>query len=400
MAPRPNQSGVMIACGGTGGHLFPGMAIAEALQRRGVRAKLLVSSKSVDQEAVRSAPQFETATLPAVALQNRNVFSFFFGFLASYRLCRRWFVESPPAAVLSLGGFTSVPALLAGSGLGLATFMHEANAVPGRANRWLARRADQAYVFFASARNRLRAREVIVTGMPVRPVFRPADAAVCRKTLGLDPVDPVLLVTGGSQGASGINDLVMRSLPALLARMPRLQFIHLSGHPDLEKVGFVYRQARARAVVLPFLATMEQALGAASLAVGRAGASSIAELAAMRVPAVLIPFPFAADDHQRCNARELTAAGAAEYLEPNGATPEQLTGLVQAILSDAARQAEMKRQLARWFVPDAADQVARHLMQKTGLSSVERKASEGGATPASSELSAPVRARMNLAALG
>jgi UDP-N-acetylglucosamine--N-acetylmuramyl-(pentapeptide) pyrophosphoryl-undecaprenol N-acetylglucosamine transferase len=183
--------------------------------------------------------------------------------------------------------------MLAAKRAGARTFLHESNTIPGRANRWLARVVHGAFVGFPTAAGRLHNRNVMVTGTPVRLCFQARAAADCRAELGLDQARPVLLVMGGSQGASGINELVLRSLPLLASRAPEWQWFHLTGPGDVERVRQTYSALKLRAVVHPFFAGMEVALGAATVAVSRAGASSLAELAAMRVPAVLVPYPAA-----------------------------------------------------------------------------------------------------------
>src|SRR5262249_47238080 len=146
----------------------------------------------------------------------------------------------------------------------------------------------------------------------------------CRLALGLDASRPVLLVMGGSQGASGINELVTQALASLRQAAPELQYLHLTGPSDLEKVQAAYAAQKCPALVRPFLTEMELALGAATLAVSRAGGSSLAELAAMRLPAILVPYPFAADNHQYYNARALSDAGAALLLAQNTATSQTM----------------------------------------------------------------------------
>ncbi|NDF00666.1 MAG: hypothetical protein EB034_20705, partial [Verrucomicrobia bacterium] len=180
-------------------------------------------------------------------------------------------------------GFTSAPPLLAGKRLSAKTFLHESNTIPGRANRWLAHVVDEAFVGFPQAAHRLWIQRHAVTGTPVREQFAPADAASCRMVLGLDAKRPTLVITGGSQGATGLNDLVLAALPELIARQPDLQFLHLTGTNDVEKARAAYAQLdtrnsklKTRFVVLPFLTEMELALGAATLAVSRA-AADIAE---------------------------------------------------------------------------------------------------------------------------
>jgi UDP-N-acetylglucosamine--N-acetylmuramyl-(pentapeptide) pyrophosphoryl-undecaprenol N-acetylglucosamine transferase len=163
---------------------------------------------------------------------------------------------------------------------------------------------------------------------------------------------------GGSQGASGVNDLVLQALPQLLRQHPGLQFIHLAGPADVDKVRAVYDAGGVRAVVRPFLSEMELAMGAATAAVSRAGASSMAELAALRLPAVLVPYPFAADNHQLSNARAFAGTGAALMLEQKGASGEMLAGMLGPLLSNAATRGAMAKALERWDAPHAAEMIA------------------------------------------
>ncbi|HUZ07556.1 MAG TPA: glycosyltransferase, partial [Candidatus Paceibacterota bacterium] len=178
---------VAIACGGTGGHLFPGLAVAEELKKRGCRIALLISPKHVDQQAVKSANGMEVFTLPAVGLQNRNYFSFAWSFWKSFRAARDLFKSRKPDAVLAMGGFISAPPVLAAKKSGAKIFLHESNTIPGRANHFLARFADEAFVGFPESAARLRAKKVSVTGTPVRPQFQSRDAADSRTALGLEP---------------------------------------------------------------------------------------------------------------------------------------------------------------------------------------------------------------------
>ena len=162
---------IAIACGGTGGHLFPGLAVAQQLQERGCDVALLISPKEVDQQAVKSVLGMEIFTLPAVGLQNRNYFSFAKSFWNSFRAARNIFKQRRPAAVLAMGGFTSAPPIFAAKLIGAKTFLHESNTIPGRANRLLACFVDAAFIGFPETAARLRAKKISVTGTPVRPQF-------------------------------------------------------------------------------------------------------------------------------------------------------------------------------------------------------------------------------------
>ena len=349
---------VAIACGGTGGHLFPGLAVAEQLKKRGCAVALLISPKDVDQEAVKSASGMEVITLPAVALQNRNYLSFARSFWRSWRMARKLFQSRPPQAVLAMGGFTSAPPIWVGKDFGARTFLHESNTIPGRANRLLARYVDEAFVGFPGAAARLRARKVTVTGTPVRSQFQLRDQSACRVALGLESDRPVILVMGGSQGASGINNLILSALPLLENRTATWQWLHLAGPADVEKVEQAYAARDFKAVVNPFLKEMDLALGAATIAVSRAGASSLAEIAAVRLPSLLVPYPAAADNHQFFNAQAFASTGAARLLEQKNATPDKVAALLSELLEAPAERAKIQTALAQWHAPRAAGQIA------------------------------------------
>jgi len=367
---------VAIACGGTGGHFFPGLAVAEALLFCGCRVTLLVSPKEVDQHLASMVSGLDIRTLPAVGLQRGGKLAFFRGFTCSYRAARTLFRSRPPQAVLAMGGFTSAPPILAGRRAGARTFIHESNTIPGRANRWLSWVVDQAFVGFPSASGRLHGRRVAVSGTPVRPQFRISDPASCRTALGLDPSRSVLLIMGGSQGASAVNELVIRSLPVLANRAPNLQWLHLAGPGDVEKVTRAYAALALRAVVHPFFPRMELALGAATAAVSRAGASSLAELAAMRVPAVLVPYPAATDNHQFHNARAFEATGAGCLLEQKSATPETLANLLGDLLEKPVMREQVQRSLAQWHAPQAAERIAETMLQAIGIQAPALRSAE------------------------
>ena len=337
--------------------------MADQLRARGCEVMVLISPKEVDQEAVKTVAGMAVKILPAVGLANHRYFHFLLGFWRSYRLAGNIFQARAPQAVLAMGGFTSAPPIHAGRRFGAATFLHESNTIPGRANRWLARFVHQAFVGFPSAASRLRHNNVQHTGTPVRPQFRSGPPESARASLGLDPGRPVLLIMGGSQGASGVNDLLIQSLPLLRTKLPGWQYLHLTGMNDGEKVRAAYREHQLDAVVHPFFDRMELALGAATVAVSRAGASSIAELAALRLPSVLIPFPTAADNHQYFNARAVVDAGAAVMLDQRAATPESLWHVLAPLALQAATRTDMADAIHRWHKAQAARVIAEHMLR-------------------------------------
>jgi UDP-N-acetylglucosamine--N-acetylmuramyl-(pentapeptide) pyrophosphoryl-undecaprenol N-acetylglucosamine transferase len=397
-SPETNTPFVAIACGGTGGHLFPGLAVAGQLKQRGCDVALLISPKDVDQQAVKSALErrpparresadisnnagpeagapMEVFKLPAVGLQNRNYFSFAGSFVKSLFAARKIFRQRRPAAVLAMGGFTSAPPVFVAKDMGIKTFLHESNTIPGRANRILSRFVNEAFVGFPETAARLKTRKVTLTGTPVRPQFRWGEAAdepargdarptkikQCRIALGLDPDRPTILVVGGSQGASGLNGMILSCLPLLAER--KWQWLHLAGANDFEKVEAAYAARGIKAVVKPFLAEMELALGAATVAMSRAGASSLAEIAAMRLPALLVPYPAAVDNHQFFNAGAFEKTGAAKVLEQKKATPEGVAAILAELVENDVARSEIQNALAQWHEPRAAERIADAILQ-------------------------------------
>jgi UDP-N-acetylglucosamine--N-acetylmuramyl-(pentapeptide) pyrophosphoryl-undecaprenol N-acetylglucosamine transferase len=382
MTSLHSQPLIAIACGGTGGHLFPGLAVAEQFVHRNCAVTLLISPKDVDQHAVKNTSGMEIVTLPAVGLVQGRRVAFARGFVQSYRAAKKQFQQRPPRAVLAMGGFTSAPPVLAAKKSGARTFIHESNTVPGRANRWLSWMVHQVFVGFPQAGSRLHNRRVTVTGTPVRPQFRSSSSAsraasACRIALGLEPGRPVLLVMGGSQGARGINDLVVKTLPLLAEKAPPLQLIHLAGPNDAEKIRQTCAELNLKAVVHSFFTEMELALGAATVAVSRAGASSLAELAATRLPAVLVPYPDATDNHQFYNARAFEETGAARLLEQHKANPPSLCRLLLELMESADVRDPMQSALAGWDMPQAAGQIAEEILNTLSRSADHQVRADG-----------------------
>ena len=366
--PETKTPFVAIACGGTGGHLFPGIAVAGELKKLGCSVGLLISPKEIDQQAVKAAHDVEIFTLPAVGLQNRNYFSFGLSFWKSYCAAKSIFKKHPPQAVLAMGGFTSAPPILAAKKIGAKTFLHESNTIPGRANRFLAKFVDVAFVGFPETAAALKTQRTSATGTPVRPQFSGAsDVAASRATLGLDPNLPTILVVGGSQGASGLNEMILSALPLLATK--NWQWLHLTGANDFEKVRAAYAAQKLKAIVKPFMAEMDLALGAATVAVSRAGASSLAELAAVRLPSLLVPFPAAADNHQYFNALAFEKTGAARLLEQKNSTPDKVAAILDELVGSQTARAKMQSALAQWHAPHAAEQIAENILRVSWSSS-------------------------------
>jgi UDP-N-acetylglucosamine--N-acetylmuramyl-(pentapeptide) pyrophosphoryl-undecaprenol N-acetylglucosamine transferase len=333
----------VIACGGTGGHLFPGLAVAETLHERGHGVLLLVSEKEIDTVALRDHPEFRREKLPSIGMP--SVLSPAFPrFLKrgweSLTTCRQLYSRYQPAAVLGMGGFTSAAPLLAARLGKIPCFLHESNAIAGRANRLAARWTDRVLLGLKACESSFPGRVCTVTGTPVRRDLGsslPKEAA--RAAFGLDPGKPTLLVMGGSQGASGINQLLFRTAHHL--RETPVQIIHLTGERDDNLAAINYQREGIPAYVSPFHHRMAEAYSAADLVVSRAGAASLSELSRFSLPSILIPFPFAADRHQHRNAEAFRDAGAAELLEEKTADSEATALLIRNLLEDDRRRERM-----------------------------------------------------------
>ncbi len=347
----------MIACGGTGGHLFPGIAVAEAMEARGHETLLLISEKAIDREASKKYAHLRFEAVPAVAKPptlSPRMIPFLFKLWTTTRRCRRLLREFGADAVLGMGGFTSLPPVLAGHRLGLKTFVHDSNAVPGRSNVMTSRFCTRVLLGMRAAEEFFPNSEVSVVGTPVRGelVSLPARGDAAR-ALGLDPARPVVAVVGGSQGAKHLNTLVAQAA-ALMAG--EVQFFHAAGPGDYERVAALAK-GRDGYRVVAFCERMADVYAVADLMVCRSGASSLTETAHAGVPSLLVPYPHAADDHQSKNAEVFAHAGAARMWQERDLTAEALAAEMTAILGDEEVLATMAKSARGLAVADAAGRV-------------------------------------------
>lgn len=360
---------VAIACGGSGGHLFPGVAVAETLRLRGHRVMLLVSGKEIDRQAAATTTGFDVRTIPAIAMPplfSWRLLTFAVRFLQSVRQSLRLFDEFKPAVVLGTGGFTSVPAALAAWRRHVPFVTHESNAIPGRATRLLAHFATAVAVGMEECMARFPGRRVVNTGTPVRGTLRKLPASEARWQLGLEEQRRTVLIAGGSQGARGLNSLVIEALPGLRHLGRRIQFIHLTGEADFERVRAAYETNGLKAVVRPFLREMEMAYSAAVLAVSRSGAAALSELAWFGVPSVLVPFPAAADNHQFFNADSTAQRGGARVMTETATTGAMLAATIEELLHGVERRT-MAEKMAELRRPDASSALASLLAEVGGI---------------------------------
>jgi UDP-N-acetylglucosamine--N-acetylmuramyl-(pentapeptide) pyrophosphoryl-undecaprenol N-acetylglucosamine transferase len=345
----------VIACGGTGGHLFPGIAVAEVLRERGHQVMLLVSEKEIDTLALSGHSDLRFEKLPTVGLPSAfspAIFGFVQRFTGSLSICRALYHKFKPQVVLGMGGFTSTAPILAGRMRGVPTFIHESNAIPGKANRWTARFVRAVMLGFKECEQFFPKVRTEITGTPIRNELRPLDRSVARQKLGLRPDLATLLVMGGSQGATGINQAVIKSLPLL--RDAPFQVAHLCGARDERVVVESYQRENIPAFVAPFHHEMEQVYSAADLVIARSGAASLAEIAAFALPSILVPYPYAAEDHQTRNAEIFVRAGAAALVKESALSVEMLANSIKELVSNPQKRHRMSECCAKLAPKNAA----------------------------------------------
>jgi UDP-N-acetylglucosamine--N-acetylmuramyl-(pentapeptide) pyrophosphoryl-undecaprenol N-acetylglucosamine transferase len=349
---------LVIAGGGTGGHLFPGIAVAEALKDVDPQSEVLFvgTARGIEARAVPKAgfevKFIEVGGLKRVGLKKRlmTLGQLPSSLFASRKLLRDFRAE----AVLGVGGYASGPVLVAARSLGLPTAICEQNSVPGMTNKLLAKIVDRVFVTFDGSRAYFPPAKTELVGNPVRRAFR---VAARREAPALER--GLVFTFGGSQGARPLNENVPAALQLLRSRGHDVRALHQAGQSDVDAVTQSYANAQVDAEVTPFIDDMVQAYRRAHVVICRAGATSCAEIGALGVPAVLVPFPQAADDHQTLNARDLEKVGACVVLPQTDLTKERLADVLEHLLSDDDRRAALARAAKTWGRLDAAEVVAR-----------------------------------------
>lgn len=359
-----------IAGGGTGGHVFPALATAAAVRARAPEAALLFVGTALGLEA-RLVPNagYPFETIRVRGLKGKRLTERVAALVMlpwAFGESRRILARFAPDVVLGVGGYVAGPVLLAAAARGTPTVLHEQNAVPGMTNRLLCRVATAVAVSLEAAAAHLPARRLVVTGNPVRADLFGHSREASREIFGLARERSTLLVFGGSQGARRLNEVMRGAAEGLGERREVLQILHATGERDREAVGAAYAAAGVRAVVLPFIDAMGAAYAAADLVICRAGATTVAELAALGKPAILVPFPHAAGDHQRHNAEALAAGGGAVLILERDLTAALLAERIRRLVADPVRLTMMGRSAAAAGHPNAAARLANLLFEVAG----------------------------------
>lgn len=358
----------VFAGGGTGGHLYPGLAVADAVRvlRPDARITFFTTTRPLDRQLLESTPYGQVPQpVQPFTKHPLRLPGFLWAWQRSVAAATDYLRRNAVKAVLGLGGYAAGPAVIAARRLRIWVTILNPDAVPGRANRYLARRSDLVVLQWDVTRRYFSPRTYCQTlGCPIRAGFATADGAAGRRHFGLSVDQPALVVTGASQGARTVNQVLMRVWPAFWKRHPEWQLLHLTGAADEAEVRAAYERAEVPAHVVPFTHEMPLALAAADLVISRAGASTLAELTALGRPSILLPYPYHRDRHQHANAAVLVDHGAAVVLEDR-IDPEQNEAPLRSALEDlnaaAARQrmAKAARELGR---PRAAEDVAAWLL--------------------------------------
>lgn len=350
---------IAVACGGTGGHIFPGLATARALRARGHHVTLWLSGKHVE-GTVLQGWKGPVVTIPSEGFQFgpfRSLLTVFRIFMAVIR-CWIAMFRHRPDAVLAMGSYSSIGPCLAARLRGIPVVLHEANAVPGRAVRMLAGKAACVAICFEATRYHLKGLNLVTTGMPLRPELRRQGAAGRGQHFKL-------LVMGGSGGAHAVNEMVSEAVCLLKSQISNFQFqiSHLTGPADESHIRRRYEEAGVNADVMAFTQEMAALYKTADLAVCRSGASTCAELGVFGLPALLVPYPHAASDHQTANAQALEKIGAADVVQQSEMTVEWLADYIRTQMEEPERLEKMRARALREDSLNAADKLAETVEQ-------------------------------------
>ncbi len=335
---------LIITCGGTGGHFYPGLALARRMMERGGNVLLLLSGvNSANQQQIAATFDIPVKVLPSMPSPGRSPIRwlrFFRGLWGGFLQSCREMKEFGPRAVLGMGSFASLPVILAARRCHIPIYLHDGNARIGRANRFLSSYAKFLGTAFPAVNGQCVSCPCEATGMPLRPELlrtaelKSSEAVVRLNELygsSLEPDRTTVLIFGGSQGAQRINEVVPVALRAL-DPAAKLQVIHLTGAHKFEAVQAAYAHVAYPALILPGCDHMELAYSASSLVISRSGGSTLAELALFGKGAVLIPYPYAAENHQSDNAAVFADVGGAVLLNQQDCSPERIGELIRDVL--------------------------------------------------------------------
>ncbi len=358
----------IITGGGTGGHIYPALAIADELRRRIADMEILyVGSQGMESRIVPEAGyDFTTIDVSGIDRSSmlkagQSLVKFPYSFFQAKDIIKQF----KPDFIMGTGGYVSFPVVLAGTYFAPKTFIHEQNAYPGLANRHLAKRADCTMLTFAEAEKYLVAKRIKLTGLPIRQEFFQVTPQAARQSLGLKENLFTLIAFGGSRGAATINRAMLEAIDQLQDQA--MQIIWITGLDNYEEINRqaqdrLKRDCTAKMRILPYMNNIEKAMAASHLAVCRAGASTLAELAVLGLPAILVPYPYAADNHQEKNARALMEKKAVTMVIDEFLDGDTLVKTITTLRTDPDRLNAMCRQMLQEAKPQALDDIVNELI--------------------------------------
>ena len=362
---------IILSGGGTGGHIYPALAIAGELKERLPGVQLLYVGTPAGMES-RIVPEagLAYASLDVSGIDRTSMLKAsksIVKFPNSFFQARNIIKDFEPDIIVGTGGYVSFPIVLAGTFMGIKTIIHEQNAYPGLANRNLAKRVDRVLLTFPEASQYLDSENIKITGLPVRKQMMHTDKQQSRQSLGLDQNLFTILAFGGSLGAKTINNALLDFIDR--SRGEKLQIIWITGEAAYEEIQekltekYDLKTIRPQITLLPYMNNMEQAMGAADLAVCRAGASTVSELEVIGLPAILVPFPFAADNHQEKNARALVDKNAAYLVIDEFFDGTELHKKIQEIQKQPEKLRIMGQNMLKEAKPNALKEIADEILK-------------------------------------
>lgn len=369
---------LVIAGGGTGGHVYPGLAVAAEMQLEDLEAEILfIGTERGLEAALVPKAKFNFCPIHARGIQRRlswRILPVLFENLQGFFEARRILKEFEPDVVLGVGGYASAAGVFAAWTMGIPTVIHEQNVFPGITNRLLARLAGRVLVSNPDCLPHFPKRpDAEVVGNPIRHSILRVGKELAVRKLELSPQKITILVFGGSQGAASINRAMVDAIRRLRIMNARFQVIFVTGPAHYEETAKALRGSLVDVRVMPYLDEMPMALGAADLVVCRAGATTVAEITAKGIPAVLIPFPFATGNHQEYNARSLVEAGGSWMIRDSELTGGGLAEIIKEVLQDPTRLEAMSEAMRKLGVPNAAELIVGVLRESAGRRKAEKE---------------------------
>lgn len=370
---------ILLVTEASGGHLIPALEAAKKLVVLGSRVTvwcaLRLKTESLANGLIERAKEKGVNIVPVISRSNLHPMIRMIAAFRIWRKSSRSFRLKKPDVVVGFGGWISASVLMAAKFTGgIRTILHEQNVEIGRANRWMLRYVDCIAVSFYETQMLNGKYPIVVTGMPVRKEIGSPEKSTVMSYFGFQPDKKTILILGGSQGSASINNITAKWIDLLSeAECDALQFIHLTGSTNESKMKSIYEKRAINAWVAPHLAQIEKAYAAADLVVGRAGASTIMELARCGKPSILIPYPYA-QAHQRANAKLAEIVGAALMVEESDLSPEKLLNLVRSVLMSESQKSKMSFAVRSLDIPDATDRLAQVIIGgRTGAPIAEEK---------------------------